>query len=109
MEHAESLETFFQEAVDRALKEQGVDADPLTEHYLVQLLATYARQPIDDSPLALKMLAAANAEPRERRGGPGGGGGTPPFRAGFWAGGVAPPPGAVGAHIGRRGAPPRAR
>ena len=67
MEHSESLETFFHEAVDQALKEQGVATDPLTEHYLVQLLANYARQPIDDSPLGLKMLAASSAEPRERR------------------------------------------
>src|SRR5947208_878143 len=43
MEHSESLETFFHEAVDQALKEQGVATDPLTEHYLVQLLANYAR------------------------------------------------------------------
>src|SRR6185436_4288443 len=67
MEHTQSLETFFQEAVDQALKEQGVATDALTEHYLVQLLAHYARQPIDDSPLGIKMLEAANAEPRERR------------------------------------------
>jgi len=85
MEHAESLEPFFQEAVDRALKEQGVNADPLTEHYLVQLLATYAKQPIDDSPLALKMLAAANAEPRERRERLREVGDTSLFVSGFWA------------------------
>src|SRR5436190_6846217 len=85
MEHAESLETFFQEAVDRALKEQGVAADPLTEHYLVHLLATYAKQPIDDSPLALKLLSAANAEPRERRERLREVGDTSLFLSGFWA------------------------
>jgi hypothetical protein len=85
MEHAESLETFFQDAVDRALKEQGVSTDPLTEHYLVHLLATYAKQPIDDSPLGLKMLAAANAEPRERRERLREVGDTSLFVSGFWA------------------------
>lgn len=85
MEHAESLEPFFQEAVDRAMREQGVSADPLTEHYLVQLLATYAKQPIDDSPLGLKMLAAANAEPRERRERLREVGDTSLFVSGFWA------------------------
>jgi hypothetical protein len=84
MEHPESLETFFHEAVDQALKEQRVAADPLTEHYLVQLLATYARQPIDDSPLGLKMLAAANAEPRERRERLREVGDTSLFVSGFW-------------------------
>jgi hypothetical protein len=85
MEQAESLETFFQDAVDRALKEQGVAADPLTEHYLVHLLATYAKQPIDDSPLGLKMLEAANAEPRERRERLREVGDTSLFVSGFWA------------------------
>jgi hypothetical protein len=84
MEHAESLEPFFQEAVDQALKEQGVAADPFTEHYLVQLLATYASQPIDDSPLGLKMLAAASAEPRERRERLREVGDTSLFVSGFW-------------------------
>jgi hypothetical protein len=84
MEHAESLEPFFQDAVDRALKEQGVNVDPMTEHYLVHLLATYAKQPIDDSPLALKMLAASNAEPRERRERLREVGDTSLFVSGFW-------------------------
>lgn len=84
MEHAESLETFFHEAVDHALKEQRVDADPLTEHYLVQLLSTYAKQPIDDTPLAIKMLEASNAEPRERRERLRQVGDTSLFVSGFW-------------------------
>ena len=84
MEHAESLEPFFQDAVDRALKEQSVSVDPMTEHYLVHLLATYAKQPIDDSPLGLKMLAASNAEPRERRERLREVGDTSLFVSGFW-------------------------
>lgn len=67
MEHQESLESFFQAHVDRALRERGITPHPLTEHYLVQLLSTYARQPIDDAPLALKLLEALDAAPRERR------------------------------------------
>ena len=85
MEHADSLETFFQEAVDRALKEQGVEANPLTEHYLVHLLANYAKQPIDDTPLALKLLGAVGAEPRERRERLREVGDTSLFVSGFWA------------------------
>jgi hypothetical protein len=84
MEHAESLETFFQEAVDRALKEQRVEADALTEHYLVHLLATYAKQPIDDAPLGLKLLEATHAEPRERRERLREVGDTSLFVSGFW-------------------------
>jgi hypothetical protein len=85
MQHAESLEAFFHQAVDKALHEQGVEADPLTEYYLVQLLATYANQPIDDSPLALKMLGARVAEPREKRERLREVGDTSLFLSGFWA------------------------
>jgi hypothetical protein len=85
MEQTESLEAFFQEAVDRALREQGVAAEPLTEHYLVQLLATYANQPIDDTPLALKMLGAQAAAPREKRERLREVGDTSLFVSGFWA------------------------
>jgi hypothetical protein len=85
MEQTESLEAFFQEAVDRALREHGVEAQPLTEHYLVQLLATYASQPIDDTPLALKMLGAQAAAPREKRERLREVGDTSLFLSGFWA------------------------
>jgi hypothetical protein len=85
MEQAESLEAFFHSAVDRALKDQGVDTDPLTEHYLVQLLATYASQPIDDAPLGLKLMHALEAEPRERRDRLREVGDTSLFVSGFWS------------------------
>ena len=42
MELAESVEEFFRSEVDRAFRDQGLAAGALTEHYLVQLLATYA-------------------------------------------------------------------
>jgi hypothetical protein len=62
-----SLEEFFRDEVDRAFRDQDLTAGALTEHYLVQLLATYAAQPIEDRPLALKMLESVEAPPRERR------------------------------------------
>jgi hypothetical protein len=85
MEQPESLEAFFHEAVDQALRDHGVDANPLTEHYLVQLLATYASQPIDESPLALKLLGAYEAAPREKREKLREVGDTSLFLSGFWA------------------------
>lgn len=85
MEQSESLEVFFQDQVDRALKDQGVKASGLTEHYLVQLLATYARQAIDDTPLATKMLEALGATPRERRERLREVGDTSLFVSGFWS------------------------
>jgi hypothetical protein len=84
MDQTESLESFFQEAVDQAIKDRKVEADPLTEHYLVQLLATYATQPIDDTPLALKMLGAQGAAPREKRERLREVGDTSLFVSGFW-------------------------
>src|SRR3954468_21156346 len=67
MDLGETIEEFFRDEVDRAFRDQGLTAGALTEHYLVQLLATYAAQPIQAQPLALKMLAAVEAAPRERR------------------------------------------
>lgn len=67
MHSGESLETFFQDQLEAALRDQGLSAGALTEHYLVRLLAAYASQPINDTPLALRMLEAVEAEPRERR------------------------------------------
>jgi len=67
MDLGETIEEFFRDEVDRAFRDQGLTAGALTEHYLVQLLATYAAQPIQAQPLALKMLEAVEATPRERR------------------------------------------
>jgi hypothetical protein len=62
-----TVEGFFHDEVDRALRDRGLPAGTLVEHYLVQLLAAYAAQGIPDGPLALKLAAAAEAAPRERR------------------------------------------
>jgi hypothetical protein len=67
MDLESTVESFFRAEVDRALRDQGLTSGNLVEYYLVQLLATYAAQPISESPLALKMLAAIEAAPRERR------------------------------------------
>ncbi len=66
MQQAESLEVFFQQEVDRALKDKGLKTGTLTEFYLVQLLATYANHPIDDTPLAVKMMEAQENPPKRR-------------------------------------------
>src|SRR3712207_578846 len=67
MDVESTVESFFREEVDRALRDQGLASHVMVEHYLVQLLAAYAAQPIGEEPLALKMLAAVEAAPRERR------------------------------------------
>jgi hypothetical protein len=85
MEQASNLEGFFQDAVDRALRDRGIEVGVLTEHYLVQLLASYATQRIDDTPLALKWLGAFGASPRERRERLREVGDTSLFVSGFWS------------------------
>jgi len=67
MQLADSIEEFFHAEVDRAFKEHGLTCGTLTEHYVVQLLAAYGSQPIEERPLALRMMAALDATPRERR------------------------------------------
>ncbi len=62
-----SVEEFFRDEVDKAFRDRRLTAGTLTEHYLVQLLATYAAQPIQAKPLALTMLESVDAAPRERR------------------------------------------
>lgn len=84
MDLTQSLESFFKDEVDRAFKDEGLEADRLTEHYLVQLLAAYAAQPIEDRPLALRLLHAIEASPRERRATLREIGDTSLFVSGFW-------------------------
>jgi hypothetical protein len=67
MDLGSSIEEFFRDEVDHAFKDRGLEPGTLTEHYVVQLLAAYAAQPIQETPLALKMLEAVEASPRERR------------------------------------------
>lgn len=67
METRETLESFFFDQVDAALREQRVEADPLTEHYLVRLLSSFAARPVDDQALGPRLLAAREAAPADRR------------------------------------------
>lgn len=67
MDITPSLESFFRTEVDKAFRDEGLAADQLTEHYLVHLLAGYAAQPIEGRPLAIRLLEAIQASPRERR------------------------------------------
>ncbi len=85
MEHKESLESFFWGMLGEALKERSVETAPETEHYLVQMLTAYASQPVDETPLALKMLAAREAAPPERRRHLREVGDTSLFVSGFWS------------------------
>ena len=85
MEVALSLEDFFRAEVDRAFKDQGLPCGTLTEHYVVQLLAAYSVQSIEQRPLALRMMAALEATPRERRTKLREIGDTSLYVSGFWA------------------------
>ena len=67
MDLARNVEGFFHDEVDRAFRDEGLQPGTLVEHYIVQLLAGYAAQKIEDTPLALRMAAAVDAPPRERR------------------------------------------
>jgi hypothetical protein len=80
-----SVEEFFRDEVDRAFKDRHLAAGTLTEHYVVQLLAGYVAQPIEERPLALKMLTAIEAPPRERRTQLREIGDTSLYVSGFWA------------------------
>jgi hypothetical protein len=80
-----SVEEFFRDQVDQAFRDRGLTPGALTEHYLVQLLAAYAAQPIEERPLALKMLEAVEATPRERRTQLREIGDTSLYLSGFWA------------------------
>jgi len=66
MELLHSVTEFFHDEVKDALRAKRVDAAESTEFYLVNLLAEYANNAPDESPLALKMAEAVSA-PREAR------------------------------------------
>lgn len=85
MDLARNVEGFFHEEVDRAFREEGLTPGTLVEHYVVQLLARYAAGRIEDTPLALRMLAAAEAPLPERRRQLRGIGDTSLYLSGFWA------------------------
>jgi len=67
MDLAQNVDAFFHDEVVRAFREEGLASGTLVEHYIVQLLASYAAHRIEDTPIALRMLAAAEAPLRERR------------------------------------------
>ena len=67
MDLGSTVDAFFQDEVERAFRDEGLAPGVMVEHYVVQLLAGYAVQQIESTPLALRMLAAAEAPPPERR------------------------------------------
>jgi hypothetical protein len=85
MEGKETLASFFFEKLGDALKEHRVETAAETEHYLVRLLADYATHPLDDEPLAIKLLSASDAPPVERRQKLKEVGDTSLFVSGFWS------------------------
>lgn len=85
MDLAKTVEGFFRDELDRAFRDRGLSPSVMVEHYIVQLLAGYAAQPIEDTPLALRMAAAADAPPRERRRHLRDIGDTSLYVSGFWS------------------------
>lgn len=67
MDLGSTIEAFFQDEVERAFRDEGLSPGVRVEHYVVRLLSGYAVQQIESTPLALRMLAAAEAPPPERR------------------------------------------
>ena len=84
MDMTQSLEAFFEQEVAEACRDEGLDADRMTAHYLVCLLAAYAAQPIEQRPLAIRLLEAIGASPRQRRVALREIGDTSLFVSGFW-------------------------
>ncbi len=99
MDLARTVEGFFHDEVDRAFRDEGLPPGTLVEHYLVQLLAGYAAQRIEDKPLALRMLAAAEAPERERRRQLREVGDTSLYLSGFWSESLADGPVDLGYYI----------
>jgi len=84
MDLERNVEGFFHEEVDRAFRDEGLTPGTLVEHYIVQLLAGYAAHRIEDTPLALRMLAATEAPLPERRRQLRNIGDTSLYLSGFW-------------------------
>jgi hypothetical protein len=66
MELKSSVSEFFHELLTSTIRNQGVDTSEPTECYLVNLLANFSKQTVDDEPLALKMATAVFSSPDER-------------------------------------------
>src|SRR5262245_50036742 len=85
MDLGSTVEAFFQDEVERAFRDEGMAPGVMVEHYVVQLLAGYAVQQIESTPLALRMLAAAEAPSPERRRHLRNIGDTSLYVSGFWS------------------------
>jgi hypothetical protein len=85
MDATETLDSFFFEKLGAALREHRVMPAAETEHYLLRLLCHYATRPVDEQPLALKLMAAEEAAPAERRRQLREVGDTSLFVSGFWS------------------------
>jgi hypothetical protein len=85
MDLGSTVEAFFQDEVERAFREEGLSPGVRVEHYVVRLLSGYAVQQIESTPLALRMLAAAEAPPPERRRHLRDIGDTSLYVSGFWS------------------------
>jgi len=85
MDLGSTVEAFFQDEVERAFREEHLSPGVRVEHYVVQLLAGYAVQQMESTPLALRMLAAADAPSRERRRHLRNIGDTSLYVSGFWS------------------------
>jgi hypothetical protein len=85
MDLSSTVEAFFQDEVERAFRDEGLSPGVMVEHYVVQLLAGYAVQQIESTPLALRMMAAVEAPARERRRHLRDIGDTSLYVSGFWS------------------------
>jgi hypothetical protein len=61
-----SVDAFFHEMVSDVLADEGVEASPPTEVYLVGLLGEFTRNRITDEPLVFKLAAAQKAPTGEQ-------------------------------------------
>ncbi len=61
-----SLNEFFHDALNRALRNQGVSANEGVAAYLVNLLAAFSTVAPNDEPLGMKLASAQVAAPEER-------------------------------------------
>jgi hypothetical protein len=85
MDLGSTIEAFFQDEVERAFRDERLAPGVRVEHYVVRLLSGYAVQQIETTPLALRMLAAADAPLRERRRQLRDIGDTSLYVSGFWS------------------------
>ena len=63
MDLGSTVEAFFQDEVERAFRDEGLSPGVRVEHYVVQLLAGYAVQQIESTPLALVRVPCPSLSP----------------------------------------------